>query len=98
MSIRDFLYEFERLCQVHCETYKKRTLNFEFNDKDLTVITFHFKIGFIVYDGNGWYVGGGSKEPKQGLTDPDIMDVLRALIKSRMIDKLEVEKQMLSIT
>lgn len=97
MSIRDLLYEFERVCRVHCETYKKRTLNFEFTDKDLTMITFHIQIGFIVYDGNGWYTGG-SNEPKKGLTDPDVMDVLRALIKAKTIDKLELEKQMLLIT
>ncbi len=98
MSIREMIYLFEELCLKYCIHNQKRSLTFDFDDSDQTTIVFHTDMGFAVFDANGWHIGDSNEPPKRGLTDQNVIDVLRALFKSKMLNIVELEKMMLSIT
>ncbi|MDX1699699.1 MAG: hypothetical protein R3250_03725 [Melioribacteraceae bacterium] len=97
MSITEMIYLFEDLCLNYCIHNQKRSLTFDFSDSDQTTIVFHVGMGFAVFDANGWNIGNSNDPPKRGLTDQNLIDVLRALFRGRMLNIIELEKMMMSI-
>lgn len=96
MKIRDRLYLLEKLCYIHCTTHDKETICFNFTNRLETVIAFHIKTGFAIFDNHGWYMGK-EEEDIRGKTSEKVIDVLECSLVKGVLNNIELEKHILSV-
>jgi hypothetical protein len=95
MKIRDRLYLFEKLCYNHCTNHNKDTICFNFTNRLKTVVAYHIKTGFAMFDDHGWFIG--KEEDMPGSTSEKVMNTLECSFVQGTLNTVELEKHIISI-